>query len=406
MFRARSATVTPLFNTLASGHPRKPTAADQVAFNIGWDHAHHGLVPPPELLLEGSPVRQGWLAAKALFGQRNLANTRPVRQWLGLRLQAWLRGIGFDLETLTPNYLAQIEVTHCPVTRHALGGPAGSADAAVVERLHPLADYSAGHVVVMSHSASQARAGCNADAALRFAKLAEQEGSVRGLNAPAWQRLATLISFVNPSTHLEAARSPLRVLPPNRLLVLGTAQGLQTLITRQLAAPGWSGRLRSLTETMEDAALRHDFVLFVGALAPRVLEWPTNQNKQAQRQALEDLWLDACVMRRWQHFVVQLGEARCAVLLQRAAGLKIAGVHRVEHDGEQASFNTRTGVAPRLSAENVAAAKVNAANVIAANAIAANAWAKQPPHAGRPKTRRSPSAPKFDATNQRPVSST
>ena len=48
-------------------------AADRTGFDIGWDHAHHGLVPPAELLHEGTPVCQGWLAGRAVFGRRTLA---------------------------------------------------------------------------------------------------------------------------------------------------------------------------------------------------------------------------------------------------------------------------------------------------------------------------------------------
>jgi len=43
--------------------------ADRIGFDIGWDHAHHGLVPPAELLHQGTPVMQGWLAGKAVFGR-------------------------------------------------------------------------------------------------------------------------------------------------------------------------------------------------------------------------------------------------------------------------------------------------------------------------------------------------
>jgi hypothetical protein len=37
--------------------PTEP--ADRIGFDIGWDHAHHGLVPPAELLHPGTPVHAG-----------------------------------------------------------------------------------------------------------------------------------------------------------------------------------------------------------------------------------------------------------------------------------------------------------------------------------------------------------
>ena len=45
---------------------------DQAGFQIGWDHAHHGLVPPAGLLLDGTPIGQGWRAGRAVFGRRTL----------------------------------------------------------------------------------------------------------------------------------------------------------------------------------------------------------------------------------------------------------------------------------------------------------------------------------------------
>ena len=312
--------------------------ADNTGFELGWDHAHHGLVPPAEHLIDGSPVRHGWLAGKAVFGQRTLRQTRHVRQWLQLRTQAWLRAIAFEGQQLTPNYLAQIEVAVCPVTRRALGGVPGAADAPVVERLQASGAYAAGHVVVMSHSVSIARAGCDAAQALQFAKQAQEaqdaneSGTVRGLDAVQWRRLASLIALVTPQSHIEATRWPLLALPPNRLRVLNAAQGLQALVTLQLASAGWSQRLRELVGGLIEAGVRQDFQLFVAAVAPRVLEWPELMTPQAQREALEDLWLDERVQRRWQHFVAQLSDAQTEQLLQRAASLGVAGKRSLMHD--------------------------------------------------------------------------
>ena len=58
---------------------------EATGFQIGWDHAHHGLVPPPELLLDGTPLGQGWRAGKAVFGHRVLPAQRSTRRWLALR---------------------------------------------------------------------------------------------------------------------------------------------------------------------------------------------------------------------------------------------------------------------------------------------------------------------------------
>ncbi len=43
---------------------------DRAGFDIGWDHAHHGLVPPAELMHADTPVCQGWMAGRAVFSRR------------------------------------------------------------------------------------------------------------------------------------------------------------------------------------------------------------------------------------------------------------------------------------------------------------------------------------------------
>jgi hypothetical protein len=43
-----------------------------------------------------------------------------VRKWLQLRLHAWLRGRSVELVQVTPHYLQQIDVSHCPITRAPL----------------------------------------------------------------------------------------------------------------------------------------------------------------------------------------------------------------------------------------------------------------------------------------------
>eukprot|EP01036_Dinobryon_divergens_P011096 gene11096-14909_t len=54
----------------------------QTGFEIGWDHAHYGLVPPAEHLHPAHPLRQGWDAGRTSFGQRTLRPSRHVRKWL------------------------------------------------------------------------------------------------------------------------------------------------------------------------------------------------------------------------------------------------------------------------------------------------------------------------------------
>lgn len=321
--------------------PPQTGAADRTGFAIGWDHARHALVPAPELLLDGSPVGQGWQAARAVFGRRTLTATRHVRQWLALRTAAWRDGIVFDETQVTAHHVGQIQATHCAVTRRPLGGAPGGEDAPVVVRLRADAGYGAGHLAVLSAHAAAARGESEAATLLRHAAQAEAglADGPGGLSPAESWRLAVLASFVTPLPHAEAARVPLRALPPNRVRLLNAAQGLQALLTLQFAQPGWSERVRRVAALLPPSGgdgLRHDWLLLAGAIGARVVAAKPGSDPRAARWALEDVWADARVQRRWQTFALALGEAGCEALLERAAADGAAGVRAMLHGPAQA----------------------------------------------------------------------
>ena len=333
--------------TLDLTRPVTADTLDRTGFEIGWDHAHHGLVPPPELLTQGTPLAQGWLAGKAVFGRRTLTSSRAVRCWLALRIEAWRTGVTFELQQVTPNYIAQLQTERCPVLRTPLGGAAGQPDAAVITRINPDAGYAAGNLVQLSQAAVAAREGVDLLQTIRHARRAQIEGeAVEGLHAAAWWRLATLRSLATPLRFHEAAALPLALMPPNRVRVLNAAQGLQTLLTLQFATPGWSARTRAIGELLPEHTLRQDYNLFVGAVAPRLLE---AGGGTVSRQKLEDLWLNERVQRRWQHFLLSLGEAGTAALVERAAALGLAGTRVLQHDDAQAVDGWGLKAAPARS---------------------------------------------------------
>ena len=305
---------------------------DRIGFDIGWDHARHSLVPPPELLLAGTPVCQGWLAGKTVFARRCLAAGRFVRQWLTLRTSAWRHGIHFEAQHVTPKHLAQLHTDDCPVLRLPLGGAAGEVTAAVVDRLNPLAGYAAGNLVVMSLAASQLRQGLSVTEAVRRARTAEVCGqAVHGHAACVWWRLATLGACGLELPFHEVARLPLAALPPNCARLLNGAQGLQALVTQLFTQRGWSIRAKAVAALLPEHTLRHDFHLFLGAMAPRVLEAAIDASPAQLRRVLEDAWLNERVQRRWTHLVLSLGAIDTDKLLARAAGLKLAGVRTLQH---------------------------------------------------------------------------
>ena len=301
---------------------------DGVAFELGRDFARHALTPPLERLPAGSPLRRGWVAGRASFGARTLVPTPPVRQWLQLRLDAWRCGVAFEAMLVTPNYLRQIDVAWCPVTRRALTRHTGGMSDASIARVRDDAGYAAGNLAVISAQAHAAKGRCDFDGALALMRLAEAVPaptageSVRpeldGLGAAEWARVAVLCSLVTALPHEQAASLPLLLLPPNRLRMLNPVQALQALLTRQFGLEGLSARLTRIEALLPGSAPQRDFRLFVNALLPRVLERGHHADAQAMRWTLEDAWRDPLVLRCWSRLARQLTAAQAERIVLRA----------------------------------------------------------------------------------------
>jgi hypothetical protein len=315
-----------LFTPLQDARLPAAPAQDGTAFEIGWDFAHYRLTPPADALAPGHPVHQGWLAGAATFGTRTLKPTPPVRKWLQLRLNAWRRGKVFESTQVTPNFLAQIDVPLCPITRVALTHASGAGSDASVDRVCNQAGYAAGNLAVMSTRANEAKADLGCRDALGVVKQLEASGldTLDGLNTLQWSRLAVLTSFVTPMKHDAAACLPLLVLPPNRLRLLNPVQALQAIVTLAFTQAQAVPRLRELM-AHAPAPARHDFQVFVLTLQARRLAVGMQTAGPALRHALEDLWTDAAVNRRWQRFALQLSEADCERLVRIAGKRGLGG---------------------------------------------------------------------------------
>ena len=317
-------------DTLPAVQALKPVnaapAAEAAGFEIGWDFAHHRLTPPPQYLADGHAVRQGWLAGTAVFGTRTLKPTVHVRKWLQLRLNAWRRGRAFEGVQVTPHFLAQIDVAACPITRTPLTHASGAGSDASVDRVCNQAGYAAGNLAVMSTRANLAKADLGWQDALTVVRQLESSGLdvLDGLAPVHWRRLGVLMSFVTPLPHAEAACLPLLVLPPNRLRLLNAVQALQAVITLAFMQAQAVPRLRELIAHLPVAA-RHDFQVFVLTLQARRLAIGMQTSGIDLRYALEDLWADAAVNRRWQRFALQLDESTCERLVRQAARRGLGG---------------------------------------------------------------------------------
>ncbi|WP_395694172.1 hypothetical protein [Piscinibacter sp.] len=337
------------------------TTHDQIGFELGWDYAHHGILPATPYAEEPSPLLDGLRAGQATFGTRTLLPTRHVRKWLQLRLHAWLRGRSVELLQVTPNHLQQIEASHCPITRMALSTATLEASDASVDRVRNDAGYAAGNLAMMSTKANHAKAANGFRDALRILRDLEAAGSPAGggLTLAQWARVAVLCSFVEPLSHEEACALPLLVLPPNRLRLFNPVQALQAFVSRQLLAPGWSQRVARFEALLPGKPLRRAFQMFFHALLPRVLEAGRTDDVQRARWAVEDAWRNPLVMKRWAAFARLLTAAQCEQLVARAAakGLATQRVEQIDTAAATEGWNLETrGYVPHAVVARGAAA--------------------------------------------------
>lgn len=322
-----------------------------IAYELGWEHARHSVCPPAACLTEGHPVRQGYEAGREAFGGRARSATPSAREWLSLRLQAWMRGRCFETLSLTPMYLRQIRATHCPVTRQALTTPHDDAPAlpsdTVVARLCDDAGYAAGHLAQISVLADVAKSGLDLDEALQTAQaLAGTATCMDGLDHDQWLRLSVLMSFVTPLPHGQAAALPLRVLPPNRLHVLNPVQGLQAVMTRALMHPEAQAKTRNAMMVALESAPG-------AARLPALLEAFEHARQEALarcsashtpwRWAIEDAWADAALQHAWTHWADALDATVSEQLLDRLVDLGLAGAHVLRHSNEQSTAGWSLG---------------------------------------------------------------
>lgn len=299
------------------------------AWQIGWEHARHGLVPPPAHLLPGHPVRQGWDAGRLCFRQRTRTANHAVHAWLSLRLSTWQQGRAFEPVQVTPHYLSQLMHGRCPVLRQAVNDGTPAAAVGMVDAVNSSAGVAAGNLAMLSTAAWAARANRRWDEARLMAGVAEAQpdGESEGLTSPQWARLAALLSYVTPLPHAVAAGIPMRVLPTNRLRLLNPIQGLQALITLQLTHADWSERAAQLATLLPETQteLRSDFHLFFHSLLPRAWDGGRPADARALRERLEDAWAQPQVIRRWQRFASRLNAEQAEQLVARAVKLGLAG---------------------------------------------------------------------------------
>jgi hypothetical protein len=299
---------------------------DRTGFEIGWDYAHYRLTPPADHLHEGHPVRQGWEAGQVNFGVRTLQATAHVRKWLQLRLNAWLRGKAFEGVAVTPHFLKVIDVPVCPITGEALTQGTGGPSDASVDRVNNDAGYAAGNLAVMSARANGAKSAYDWREAAEFSRQVEvgRLGTIDGLTAEQWARLASLMSLCTPLTHAEAASLPLLVLPPARLRVLNPVQALQVVLTLRFCRPGQLPRVDQVVALFPEHVRLSLHNLLTTLLAHRIGAGP-GADGAALRRAMEAAWAQSLVLRRWQRVALRLTDAQCERIVGMAVQRRLAG---------------------------------------------------------------------------------
>lgn len=294
----------------------QPASADPtLGFSLGWDHARHGVAPAMGLMQQASPVRLGFGAARLRFAGRTLKPSAHVRQWLALRTRAWLEGAAFEEGQLTANFVRQLAASHCPVLRLPLAGQG------VLWRPNAQAAYAAGNLAMVAPEAAAAMEALAWHQAWQRARAVEAghaADAAGAMDAAAWRRAAVLMSFTTPLPHAVAARLPLLVMPANRLRVLNPAQGVQVLLTRLLARPGWTPHLRRWAARLGDTPARHELHRLAVALLARLLPCKAGPGEPANRHAMEDAWACERVQRHWLRFAQGLNEAQMRALLADA----------------------------------------------------------------------------------------
>lgn len=314
---------------LAPPQPSPAAATDPIAFAIGWDHARHGITPPAPLLHQANPVRQGWSAGRSAFAGRLRAATPAVRDWLDLRLQAWRIGVAFEDVQVTPNFLAQIAVTHCPVTGDALTRTVGANVQATIVRLNDQAAFAAGNLAMLSQCAARALAQLRQQASgtrvvdEAIARSAQANAPLAGdrepqLTATQWQRLAVLCSYATRLPDSTVAELPLSVLPPNRVRVLQPLQALQVVLTLLFCQSAYARSLCDLAARVPAGAARRAFQVFMHTMLARRLSEGAVLTRADARVAMQQAWAHPLVCQRWRALAQVLHPATVGPLVQRS----------------------------------------------------------------------------------------
>lgn len=190
------------------------TDRDRLGFDLGWDIARLGYGVLDYTTLSYS-IRQGIAAGEIQFGRVKHLSCRYARKIVQIRLSAYRRGIPFSTTTVTAEFLKEIDVEFCPITRDRMTHGVGLETDWSVDRVDNSQGYVRGNLAVMSTGANSAKDS------LDLSRLGDQASSCTlrpksgyPLSPEAWQRLWTLASFTSPIPEKQIRDWPLIIFPP------------------------------------------------------------------------------------------------------------------------------------------------------------------------------------------------
>lgn len=194
---------------------------DKIGFELGWDHASHGVQVPPDCNTD--TVKDGYNAGLLQMGRSKPkeAPTRYVRKWLQLRRNAWKRKRCFD-ESITHKYLDVIDVVYCPITRERLTHSTGTDTDWSVDRLNNDGGYVPGNLVVMSVRANKAKDQLSLDdvyAAISSGALGDV-APLATLTQEQTARLYTMVGVLSDKFFMRCRVFPPPLTPCNALYTL------------------------------------------------------------------------------------------------------------------------------------------------------------------------------------------
>lgn len=287
----------PAAETLKAVAPLNP----KEAFELGWDFAMSGVVPPA-LAMRNVDFARGYGAAAARWTGREQAADAAIQLWLDLRATAMLASSPWPDE-ITPDYLREIDTPYCLVTRKALTRAAGEASDAKAGWLDAQRSCAVGAVIVMSAAALQAKARRSAVQLLQIVHELQSHsarGVHLGLNAHEWARLATLTALAEPGADAQLVDAwPLVATAPHRLQIPNQRWALKMRCT-EVALDSQTAIPAAIRGGEPERAFGKFRAVIREAAVRRMDSYQGVHRAWAARFAGEDAWTEQAVNERWQ----------------------------------------------------------------------------------------------------------